>query len=55
MEPLDAIDRRILELLQHDGRLSGAEVGRRVGLLQPAASARILRLECAVGISRLLC
>ena len=47
MESLDAIDRRILELLQNDGRLSGAEVGRRVGLSQPAASARILRLERA--------
>ncbi|WZH36613.1 MAG: Lrp/AsnC family transcriptional regulator [Microbacterium enclense] len=47
MEPFDTIDRRILELLQNDGRLSGAEVGRRIGLSQPAASARILRLERA--------
>ncbi|MFS0728739.1 Lrp/AsnC family transcriptional regulator [Curtobacterium sp. 1P10AnD] len=45
MEPLDQTDRKILALLQTDGRLSGAEVGRRVGLSQPAASARILRLE----------
>lgn len=45
MEPLDRVDRQILELLQQDGRLTGAEVGRRVGLSQPAASARILRLE----------
>ncbi|WP_307480742.1 Lrp/AsnC family transcriptional regulator [Microbacterium trichothecenolyticum] len=45
MEPFDKTDRLILELLQHDGRLTGAEVGRRVGLSQPAASARILRLE----------
>lgn len=45
MEPLDDIDRKILALLQTEGRLSGAEVGRRVGLSQPAASARILRLE----------
>lgn len=45
MEPLDRVDRRILELLQDDGRLTGAEVGRRVGLSQPAASARIARLE----------
>jgi Lrp/AsnC family leucine-responsive transcriptional regulator len=45
MESLDSIDRRIVELLQVDGRLTGAEVGRRVGLSQPAASARILRLE----------
>ncbi len=42
---LDQIDRDILALLQRDGRLTGAEVGRRVGLSQPAASARIQRLE----------
>ncbi|BCJ29396.1 Lrp/AsnC family transcriptional regulator [Actinocatenispora sera] len=45
MESLDRIDRDILTLLQTDGRLTGAEVGRRVGLSQPAASARIQRLE----------
>lgn len=45
MEALDETDRRILGLLQVEGRLSGAEVGRRVGLSQPAASARIQRLE----------
>ncbi|MEU6222964.1 Lrp/AsnC family transcriptional regulator [Streptomyces sp. NPDC047042] len=45
MESLDEIDRAILELLQIDGRLTGAEVGRRVGLSQPAAGARIQRLE----------
>lgn len=45
MESLDPIDRAVLELLQNDGRLTGAEVGRRVGLSQPAAAARIQRLE----------
>ncbi|WP_027934688.1 Lrp/AsnC family transcriptional regulator [Amycolatopsis thermoflava] len=45
MESLDEIDRAILELLQTEGWLSGAEVGRRVGLSQPAAGARIQRLE----------
>ncbi|MFF3984937.1 Lrp/AsnC family transcriptional regulator [Streptomyces sp. NPDC001797] len=45
MESLDDIDRAILELLQAEGRLTGAEVGRRVGLSQPAAGARIQRLE----------
>ncbi|MER5530894.1 AsnC family transcriptional regulator [Streptomyces sp. NPDC002677] len=45
MESLDEIDRAILELLQTDGRLTGAEAGRRVGLSQPAAGARIQRLE----------
>ncbi|MBC9718688.1 Lrp/AsnC family transcriptional regulator [Streptomyces sp. TRM66268-LWL] len=45
MESLDRTDREILVLLQNEGRLTGAEVGRRVGLSQPAASARIQRLE----------
>lgn len=45
MDSLDDIDRAVLELLQTDGRLIGAEVGRRVGLSQPAAGARIQRLE----------
>ncbi|MGW2650154.1 Lrp/AsnC family transcriptional regulator [Streptomyces sp. NPDC001393] len=45
MESLDQIDRDILVLLQTEGRLTGAEVGRRVGLSQPAAAARIQRLE----------
>ena len=35
----------VYSMLQTDGRLTGAEVGRRVGLSQPAASARIQRLE----------
>ncbi|MBO3737338.1 Lrp/AsnC family transcriptional regulator [Actinoplanes flavus] len=47
MESLDETDLSILALLQSDGRLSGAEVGRRVGLSQPAAGARIQRLERA--------
>ncbi|GAA3090787.1 Lrp/AsnC family transcriptional regulator [Kribbella aluminosa] len=42
---LDAIDRAILGILQTDGRLSGADIGRKVGLSQPAVSARIQRLE----------
>lgn len=41
MESLDPVDRRVLELLQHDGRLTGAEVGRRVGLSQPATHAQL--------------
>ena len=42
---LDSIDRAILAILQVDGRLSGADIGRKVGLSQPAVSARIQRLE----------
>ncbi|WP_350277381.1 Lrp/AsnC family transcriptional regulator [Kribbella sp. HUAS MG21] len=42
---LDPIDRAILAILQTDGRLSGADIGRKVGLSQPAVSARVQRLE----------
>ncbi|GAB3936210.1 Lrp/AsnC family transcriptional regulator [Kribbella albertanoniae] len=42
---MDAVDREILFILQQDGRLSGADIGRRVNLSQPAVSARIQRLE----------
>jgi Lrp/AsnC family leucine-responsive transcriptional regulator len=42
---LDEIDRLILIILQENGRLSGADIGRRVNLSQPAVSARIQRLE----------
>ncbi|MEU0090559.1 Lrp/AsnC family transcriptional regulator [Kribbella sp. NPDC006257] len=42
---MDEIDQQILMILQQDGRLSGADIGRRVNLSQPAVSARIQRLE----------
>lgn len=42
---LDGIDWRILELLQQNARLSNSEIGRRVGLSQPAVTSRIQRLE----------
>jgi Lrp/AsnC family transcriptional regulator, leucine-responsive regulatory protein len=44
-EPLDAIDRRIIEELQAHPRLRIAELGRRVGLSAPAVSDRMRRLE----------
>jgi len=44
-KPLDQIDREILAILQENGRLSGADIGRKVNLSQPAVSARIQRLE----------
>ncbi|MGH2341605.1 Lrp/AsnC family transcriptional regulator [Segnochrobactraceae bacterium EtOH-i3] len=45
--PLDLDDRdfAILELLQADGRLAISELGRRIGLSQPATSERVKRLE----------
>jgi Lrp/AsnC family transcriptional regulator, leucine-responsive regulatory protein len=43
----DQIDWKILELLQHNARLSNTEVGKLVGLSQPAVTSRIQRLEDA--------
>ena len=43
----DHIDWKILELLQHNARLSNTEVGKLVGLSQPAVTSRIQKLEDA--------
>jgi Lrp/AsnC family leucine-responsive transcriptional regulator len=42
---LDDVNRRLLVELQRDGRLSLAELGRRVGLSAPAVAERVERLE----------
>lgn len=42
---LDPTDVAMIELLQDDGRISVSELGRKVGLSQPAASERLKRLE----------
>jgi Lrp/AsnC family leucine-responsive transcriptional regulator len=42
---IDSTDRRILAELQADGRLSLAELGRRVGLSSPAVAERLSRLR----------
>lgn len=42
---LDPIDRRILIELQDDGRVTMAELGRRVSLSAPAVGERVQRLE----------
>lgn len=42
---MDATSRRILEELQADGRLTIAELGRRVNLSAPAVAERVQRLE----------
>ncbi len=44
---LDDTGLRLLEELQHDARVSLAELGRRVGLSSPAVAERIKRLEGA--------
>jgi Lrp/AsnC family transcriptional regulator, leucine-responsive regulatory protein len=42
---LDETNLRLLDELQHDGRASLAELGRRVGLSSPAVAERLRRLE----------
>jgi Lrp/AsnC family transcriptional regulator, leucine-responsive regulatory protein len=42
---VDAIDRRIVELLTANGRLSYAELARQVGLSGPAVHERVGKLE----------
>src|SRR5262249_10871319 len=46
-----AINRRLLEELQADARLSMAELGRRINLSPPAVAERLQRLERAGVIS----
>lgn len=41
----DALDRAILTTLQREGRITNAELARRVNLSPPAVHARIRRLE----------
>lgn len=45
MKPLDRIDRRILELLQRDGRLPNVELAKAVGLSPTPCLERVRRLE----------
>src|SRR6476661_5334561 len=43
----DAMDAKILDILQADARTTLAEIGRRVHLSQPAVAERVRRLEAA--------
>ncbi len=45
MKIMDAINWKILELLQLNARLSNAELGRKVGLSSPAVAERIKKME----------
>jgi Lrp/AsnC family leucine-responsive transcriptional regulator len=45
LRQIDETNRRILGELQEDGRVSVAELGRRVGLSSPAVAERLQRLE----------
>lgn len=44
---IDAVDRRLIELLQANGRASYAELARQVGLSSPAVHERVGKLEAA--------
>ncbi|MAQ16286.1 MAG: AsnC family transcriptional regulator [Sandaracinus sp.] len=43
--PLDAIDTRLLQELQHDAKISLKNVGERVGLSAPAVMERLRKME----------
>ena len=44
---IDKLNWKILKCLQHDARMSNAEIGRRVGISSPAVSERIKKMEDA--------
>ncbi|TCL71908.1 Lrp/AsnC family transcriptional regulator [Rhizobium sp. BK251] len=44
-QQLDPTDMLIIEIMQEDGRISVSELGRKIGLSQPATSERLKRLE----------
>ncbi|MFM2356750.1 MAG: hypothetical protein RLZZ528_2486, partial [Pseudomonadota bacterium] len=45
MQELDATDRRLLTVLQKDGRMTNAELSERVNLSPSACHRRVQRLE----------
>jgi len=45
LEDLDAIDRKLLDLLQQDGRMSNADLARAVRMAPSAVFERVRRLE----------
>ncbi|MDO7843030.1 Lrp/AsnC family transcriptional regulator [Sphingomonas immobilis] len=48
--PFDTIDRRIMDLLQSDGRMTNVELAERVGLTAPPCLRRVRALEEAGAI-----
>jgi len=44
---LDAMDAKILDILQQDARTTLAEIGRRIHMSQPAVAERVKRMEAA--------
>jgi Lrp/AsnC family leucine-responsive transcriptional regulator len=52
---MDAIDLRILEMLQADGRASHSDIAKAVGLSAPSIGERIRKLESSGIIRRYAC
>ena len=50
MISLDAIDRRILERLQHDGRLSNADLAGKVGLSSQVSAGMYLDFQYGIAV-----
>ncbi|GHO42143.1 Lrp/AsnC family transcriptional regulator [Ktedonospora formicarum] len=48
---IDAVNKRVLEELQREPRLTMSELGRRIGMSSPAVTERVRRLE-EVGVIR---
>ncbi|MCH7592367.1 MAG: Lrp/AsnC family transcriptional regulator [Planctomycetes bacterium] len=42
---IDGVDRKILEIMQEDGRVTNAEIARRIGMAPSAILERIRKLE----------
>lgn len=47
LDSFDQTDQTILDILQHDGRITMTDLAQRVHLSQPAVSARVRKLEDA--------
>lgn len=45
MSALDRTDKKILQILQKDGRISGVELAEQVGLSPTSAGERLKRLQ----------
>ncbi|AKG37364.1 Lrp/AsnC family transcriptional regulator [Paenibacillus durus] len=43
--PIDDIDRKILQLLQHNARMSISQISKEISMSQPSVKERILKLE----------
>lgn len=52
---MDAIDLKILDILQRDGRASHSDIAKVIGLSAPSVGERVKKLEAAEIIRRYVC